>query len=58
MASMPEILWCQTFKCMTLSEVSRLRLVSRKFRDFVDHFGDIFETECVRVYTSSLKLFQ
>ncbi len=58
MADLPEILWFQTFKCLTLGDFAKLRLVSKKFLALTDHFDEIYETECLRIYTSPLSLFE
>jgi len=54
----PEILWMQVFKYLTLKDFTRLRLVCKKLKEHADNFPDIYESECLRIFSSDLNLFQ
>eukprot|EP00826_Nyctotherus_ovalis_P040843 TRINITY_DN4059_c0_g1_i12.p1 TRINITY_DN4059_c0_g1~~TRINITY_DN4059_c0_g1_i12.p1 ORF type:complete len:346 (-),score=28.18 TRINITY_DN4059_c0_g1_i12:535-1572(-) len=53
----PEILWYQIFKNLTIKEFVKLRLISHKFQEYVNHFLGIYERECLRIFTSDLEVF-
>ncbi len=54
----PEILWYQVFKCFGIHEFVKLRLVNRKLSDYANHYAEIYERECLRIFTSNLPLFE
>lgn len=53
----PEILWYQVFKNLTILDFVRLRLVSQKLKVFVSHYVAIYERECLRIFTSNLDFY-
>lgn len=53
----PEIMWHQIFKNLTIHDFVNLRLVSHKLREYVNRFMEIYKRECVRIFTSDLDLF-
>lgn len=55
--AMPEIMWHQIFKDLSIQDFVKLRLVSHKFKEYVTHFMDIYKRECLRIFTSDLELF-
>ena len=54
----PEIIWYQIFKSLEIKEFIGLRLVSHRFKEFVNHFLSIYERECLRIFTSDLEDFE
>ncbi len=54
----PEVLWCQIFKYCELRDFVVLRLVSVRLKSRADNYTDIFERECLRLFTTDLPLFR
>jgi len=54
---MPEIMWFQVFKHLTIHEFVGLRLVSKKLREYVNNYTAIYKRECLRIFTTDLELF-
>ena len=54
----PEIIWYQVFKYFEIHEYVRLRLVSKKMLEYANHYAEIYEKECVRIFISELSLFE
>lgn len=57
-AKIPEILWIQVFKYCDIRDFLKLRLISKVHKEFADKYADIYERECLRLYTSDLQLFR
>ncbi len=55
---LPEILWYQIFKCFGIHEFVALRLVNKKLMEYANHYAEIYERECLRIFTSDLQLFE
>lgn len=54
---LPEILWIQTFKYLTVKDFAKLKTVCRQLKMYTDRYPDIYKHECIRLYTSDLPLF-
>ncbi len=57
-SKMPEILWCQVFKYCEIKDFVKLRAVCRDLKRHADVYTDIYERECLRLFTSGLQLFE
>ena len=57
-SKLPTILWFQIFKCCDIKTFLSLRLVARKLKENTDNYTDIYETECLRLFTSDLAMYR
>lgn len=55
---LPEVLWFQVFKYLSIREFVELRLISKTLNEYIGNYADIYESECVRIFTSNLNLFE
>jgi len=56
-SKLPEVLWYKVFKFGTIKEFVRFRCVCKEFKAIADPYTDIYERECLRIFTSNLRLF-
>ncbi len=57
-SKMPEILWIQIFKYCDIRDFISTRASCKKMQTYADAYPDIYERECLRLFTSPLSLFQ
>ena len=55
---LPEILWIQIFKYLFIEDFNAIRLSCRRLKLYTDHYPDIYERECLRLFSSELNLFR
>lgn len=55
---MPQILWYQVFKYLDIKIFVVLRAVCRKLKLNSDSYTEIYQRECLRIFTSDLELFK
>ena len=53
----PEIVWHQVFKFLDVKAFVQLQSVCRTLNAYARPFSDVYESECLRLYTSDLSLF-
>jgi hypothetical protein len=56
-SKLPEVLWHEIFKFETIKEFVTFRCVCKRFKGIADLYTDIYERECLRIFTSNLRLF-
>ena len=54
----PEIMWFQVFKYFSIQEFVTMRQVNKELKECADNYADIYERECIRIFTSDLQLFE
>lgn len=57
-SKVPEVIWYQVFKYCGIKDFVNLRLVCRSLKKPADLYTDIYEKECLRLFTSGLPLFE
>ena len=58
LSKLPEVLWILIFKFCNIKDFSNLRQVSKKLKLHADNYPDIYERECLRLFTTDLVLFR
>ena len=58
LAKVPEILWFQVFKYCEISDFVQLQKVCRRLTEHATHYTEIYERECLRIFTSGLELYE
>jgi hypothetical protein len=56
-AQVPEILWFQVFKYVDIRDFVQLKAVSQKMAALTEHYAEIYERECLRIFASPLELY-
>jgi len=56
--SLPEILWIQIFKYLFITDFHTLLAVCRKLQQYAANYPQIYERECIRLFSSALTLFE
>ena len=54
----PEILWYQVFKYLGIKDFVVIRAVCKDLKKHSDNHTEIYERECLRIFTSDLELFR
>ena len=57
-SKMPEILWYQVFKYCGIKDFVNVRAVCKSLKKYADIYADIYEKECLRIFTSNLQLYE
>jgi len=54
---LPEILWIQVFKYITIKDFVNLKAVCKRLKEYTDRYPEIYQRECIRLYSSDSFFF-
>lgn len=53
-----EDVWCQVFEYLDIKDFLKLRIVCSHLKNAADSYTEIYERECLRIFSSDLSLFR
>lgn len=53
-----EDVWIQVFECLEINDFLKLKAVSKDLKALADSYTEIYERECLRIFSSDLNLFR
>jgi hypothetical protein len=53
-----EDVWTVIFEYLEINDFLKLRVVSKHFKNSTDSYTQIYERECLRIFSSDLSLFR
>jgi len=57
-SKLPEVLWHQIFKYLDIKSFISIKSLCKTTKAYVDTHKEIYERECIRLFTSGLELFR